>query len=388
MVNVLETRQLLRLVIVSHAYIEEELRKGIGALAQKLQVTVVTPEISECLVFPSLRVRDSQEYIELFTPIRSALLFGSQYLFLSSDLGFRKSKPDVICVEYDPWSLMFWQTLIASRLFARKARIVCSVKKNTYRRAWGLNKIKYLMGRVSINHISRYITASEMTRRLYEDIFGIDRSKIDVFTHLGVDTDNFCPPPVGKGSDPREAVMGYAGRLEPHKGIEDLVEAADHCRATTDLNIRLEVCGGGSLKGHLEELAKSRPWLSIKGLVPNGEVPDFLRRLDLFVLPARTLPDHEEHDAHALLEALACGLPCIATRSGINAELLHDGIGVLVEPQQPLELSDAIAALVRDVARRLELASAARQRAVAEFDNHRLAARKVELFKEVACGQR
>lgn len=84
---------MLRLAIVSHAYLEEELRKGIGALARHLDVRVVTPQIADCLVFPSLRFEDSPRYVELFEPIRSIHLFGAQYLFLSHDLGFRESKP-------------------------------------------------------------------------------------------------------------------------------------------------------------------------------------------------------------------------------------------------------------------------------------------------------
>lgn len=375
---------MLRLAIVSHAYIEEELRKGIGALARQLDVRVVTPEIADCLVFPSLRMEDSQQFIELFEPIKSVRLFGAQYVFLSRDLGFRKSRPDVICIEYNLWSLMFWQTMVAARLFSPKSRIVLSVKKNTFRRGGALARLKQLVARASLGSVTRVMTASRMTAQLYRELFGLADSRIATFTHLGVDTENFAPATPSRAIEPGRAVLGYAGRLEPHKGIEDLVEAVARCRSATGLDVRLEVCGGGSLSGWLDDRARESDWLTLRGLVPNGKVPDFLRGLDVFVLPARTLPDHEEHDAHALLEALACGLPCIATRSGINAELLGDGTGVLVTPHRPDELAAAIGALVADTGRRRQLALAARERAVGEFDNHRLAERKAQFFQEVA----
>jgi glycosyltransferase involved in cell wall biosynthesis len=374
--------------IVSHAYIEEELRKGIGALADKVQVTVVSPETAACLVFSSVNVRRSVSYLEHFAPIKTIKVAGAQYLFRSLDLSFRESRPDVVCVQYDPWSLMFWQTLVCCRLFARHAKIVCSVKKNTYRHGGGAGDFKYLITRLAMNYIDRFMAASEMTRWMYIDTFGVDGSMIEVITPIGVDADNFSPAHPPRPIDPGRAVIGYAGRLEPHKGIEDLIEAVEHCRSTWLIDLQLEVCGVGSLTGALEKLAQSRAWLSLRGLVPNGEVPDFLRGLDVFVLPARILPDHQEHDAHALLEALACGLPCIATRSGINTELLGDGTGLLVEPQRPTELSDAIRQLVRNVDRRRELSARARARALTDFDNHRLATRKADFFEKVRRGDK
>jgi glycosyltransferase involved in cell wall biosynthesis len=373
---------LLRLAIVSHAYIEEELRKGIGALAERMKLAVVTPDIADCLVFPALRVKDSAAFIDCYRPIRSKYLFGAQYMFLSPDLGFRANVPDVVCVQYDPWSLMFWQTLVYCRLFAPEAKIVCSVKKNTYRRTWGVGSIKHLITRAAMRHISRFMAASHMTAEMYSRNFGIDPAKIEVITPIGVDTQHFSPSEP-RPLDPRRAMVGFAGRLEPHKGVEDLVEAVSRCRSATGLDIRLEVCGRGSLAPWLEDMALSCDWLTVRGLMPNRDVPAFLRSLDVFALPARVLPDHEEHDAHALLEALACGLPCIATRSGINTELLSDGSGILVEPQQPLELAAALGDLIRDLDRRRELASRARMRAVTDFDNHRLAERKTEFFEKV-----
>ena len=375
---------MLQVVVISHAYIEEELRKGVAALADRLDVRVISPASADCLVFSGLNVGDSESHIELFDPLRTVRLFGAQYVFLSPDLGFRRRPPDVICVDYDPWAIVFWQTLLCSRLFARRSVIVCSAKKNTYRRFPVFGWVKSLAARVGIRRTSKFIAASHRTARMYEDIFGVDKAIIEVMTHLGVDTDHFAPPADPRPIEPDRAVVGYVGRLERHKGIEDLVSAIEHLRSVTELDVRLNVCGSGSLAAELAEMAGSRPWLSVESAVPNNQVPPFLRGLDIFVLPARVLPDHEEHDAHALIEALACGLPCIATRSGINAELLGDGTGVLVEPQQPLELASAIGALVPDVALRRELSSHGRQRAVAEFDNHRLAQRKAELFKEVA----
>lgn len=289
----------------------------------------------------------------------------------------------MICIEYNLWSVMFWQTVIAARLFSPRSRIVLSVKKNTFRREGAFAKLKELVARVSLGSVARVITASRMTAQLYRELFGIPETRIATFTHLGVDTDHFAPPPDPRPVRPDGAVLGYVGRLEAHKGLEDLVEAVAACRATAGLDLKLEVCGSGSLSGWLADAAAAHDWITINGLMPNGQVPHFLRELDIFVLPARNLPDHEEHDAHSLIEAFACGLPCIATRSGINTELLGDGTGVLVEPLDPAGLASALAALVPDVPRRQKLGARARERAVREFDNHSLARQKADFFEKV-----
>ena len=113
------------------------------------------------------------------------------------------------------------------------------------------------------------------------------------------------------------------------------------------------------------------------------EVSDFLRGLDIFVMPSRNLPDHQEHDAHALIEALANGLPCVGTRSGIIPEILGDGTGCIVDPENPAELARVLKGLILNPAYRNELGLRGRQKAIQEFALDTLASKKVNIFKRV-----
>lgn len=380
----IRSKCLPQLVIVSHAYIERELRKGIAALAAHIDVTVVTPNIADCLVFSALDMNESAEAIEFFSPIASIRLTGAQYLFRSLDLGFRRQRPDVICVEYNLWSVMFWQVWLARFLFAPRAKLVLSVKKNTYRKDGTFSALKTALAQATIGMPDRIIAASEMTARLYRDLFGVSSATISTFTHLGVDTDLFAPAQIKRSVNPARATLGYAGRLEPHKGVEDLIEAVKQCRISHNLDIQVRLCGGGSLLDSLRVDAGKLDWLNVEGPVPNAEIAAFLQSIDIFVLPTRILPDHQEHDAHVLLEAQACALPCIATRSGINIEMFEGGDGILVEPNEPGQLAEAIGKLIPDVQQREMLSRKVRERAVRHYDNHRLAERKANFFKEVA----
>jgi len=150
--------------------------------------------------------------------------------------------------------------------------------------------------------------------------------------------------------------------MEVEKGVLDLVEAVERIR-DNGLDVELALAGSGKLDDRLAELATTRSWLQLHGALQRTELPSFLRALQIFVLPARIMPDHEEHDAHALREALTSGLATIGTRSGVIPDLLADGTGVLVEAGDPLSLSNALERLVTNGTLRNDLARMARAKA-------------------------
>jgi glycosyltransferase involved in cell wall biosynthesis len=118
--------------------------------------------------------------------------------------------------------------------------------------------------------------------------------------------------------------------------------------------------------------------------VPNSEVHRFLQELDIFVMPSRILPDHQEHDGRALIEALAAGVPTVGTRSGVIPEILGDGTGVLVEPSAPDALAAAIGDLARDPEMRGVLAQLGRGKAEQEFSVSQVVAQRLEIYRRVS----
>lgn len=106
-----------------------------------------------------------------------------------------------------------------------------------------------------------------------------------------------------------------------------------------------------------------------------------LRQSDLFVLPS-----HTEGFSNALLEAMALGLPCIATRVGGNPDAIQHNIsGVLVAPRQPRELAEAIYELAWDRKRCERLGRNARETVRRNFTLDRCVDRYLNLYKQVAC---
>ncbi|MFO7166543.1 MAG: glycosyltransferase family 4 protein [Chloroflexota bacterium] len=131
----------------------------------------------------------------------------------------------------------------------------------------------------------------------------------------------------------------YAGRLSPEKGV-DVLLAAWPATLQQVPDARLLLVGSGAQQAALEEQAR-RLGVAERVIFAGGcdDVAPFLQAADLFVLPS-----YSEGLPVALLEALACGLPCVATSTDGAAQVLQDGLtGRLVPPGDPAALARALA---------------------------------------------
>ena len=150
--------------------------------------------------------------------------------------------------------------------------------------------------------------------------------------------------------DRGDVVFLFMGWLEEFKGILDLVDAVEACKA--DLGqARFEICGDGSLASHVRNEVAERglsDHFVFRGWVNGNDYRAALERADVLVMPSR-----REGLPNAALEAMASGLPVLGTRVGGLPDLVQDGqTGWLVEPARPLELGRA---LVHCIERRREL---------------------------------
>ncbi|HSK91685.1 MAG TPA: glycosyltransferase family 4 protein [Euzebyales bacterium] len=184
-----------------------------------------------------------------------------------------------------------------------------------------------------------------------------DAARMTVVTN-GVAVPDGAPRGAGHGArGEREVVVGTVARLAPQKGIGHLLEAFALVRAERD-DVRLAIAGDGPLRFDLEADAR---WLGIADHVTFvGGVASpwsFLAGLDLFVLPSlwEGLP-------YALLEAMATGLPSVATAVDGVAEAIPDRrYGTVVAPGDSRRLAREILALVGDPQARADMGRLARR---------------------------
>jgi glycosyltransferase involved in cell wall biosynthesis len=374
--------------IVSHSYLEPENRKNVLALAQYATVRVILPQTGPVLVFSDYDFKQSDLGAGYFLPFRPIYISHAQYLLSTFTMGLRRLRPDVINVDYNPWSAVFLQVLFCRALFCPRAKLVCMIKKNTHRRYAGWRgRLKDWWVRFTVKHVDHFMVASSMAGELCQRELSVSSHRITVVHHLGVDTSLFAPGPARSADAARtDTVVGYCGRFEIDKGVADLIDAAQLARGQMARPLVLRLLGSGSLTAELEEEATRHDWLEILPPVANAEVSRFLQTLDIFVIPSRILADHQEHDAHALLEALAVGVASIGTRSGIIPEILGDGTGLLVRPEAPRELAGALVDLASNDERRRTLGLHGRAKAQRDFALDVVARRKVKVFEGLMDG--
>jgi glycosyltransferase involved in cell wall biosynthesis len=172
------------------------------------------------------------------------------------------------------------------------------------------------------------------------------------------------------GNDGKPVVILSVGRLVEKKGTDVLLEAL--ARLPSDLSWRLVHVGGGPLKEKLERRARQlgiAERIQWRGARTQVELLAEYRAADLFALASRVARDGDRDGLpNVLVEAQSQGLACVATNMSGIPELIDDGVtGLLVEPEAPQKLAQALEMLIRDPARRRALGEAGRRRVQERF---------------------
>jgi phosphatidylinositol alpha-1,6-mannosyltransferase len=168
-------------------------------------------------------------------------------------------------------------------------------------------------------------------------------------------------------------------RLVASKGIDTVLRALKILEQS-HVKYRYIVAGMGSERASLEKLAKDlhvADKVRFTGFIEEEDKWRLLRSADVYVMPSRFSPD-EPHEGFgiAFLEAAACGIPAIGSNAGgIPDAVLHGRTGLLVEPDSPEELANALMFLYLDTQKRKEMGMAGMERVRAEFSPRAVALR-------------
>ena len=265
---------------------------------------------------------------------------------------FRRIRPDVVHSR----NLTALDSLLPAMLSGVPVRIHGEHGRDQFDTDGRNRKYRWLR-RLHRPMVTHYVALSRDLEQYLRDAIGVPQKRITQI-YNGVDIDLFQPPPAGREaigpySDPRYFVVGTVGRMQPVKDQITLVHAMIELWRSDESArrwLRLALVGDGPLRRDVEELIKQHNVSDYAWLAgPRDDVPRVMRGLDLFVLPSRA-----EGVSNTLLEAMASGLPAVATRVGGNSELMEEGrTGILVPPLEPLAMAAAIREyyLNRDMAR-------------------------------------
>ncbi|MEI6634084.1 MAG: glycosyltransferase [Chlamydiota bacterium] len=178
------------------------------------------------------------------------------------------------------------------------------------------------------------------------------------------------------GLPPSGAIVASVGRLSPQKELACLLDA--WARLGDDRGAALVVVGDGASRAELECMAGELGIAArVRFLGPRRDVAGILRACDSFVLHSLS-----EGMPNALLEAMACGLPCAAANVGGVKDLVRDGEnGLLVEPSNPEALAEALKAILDDGERAGRMGAAARETVERQCAANRIVIRYLELYR-------
>jgi len=254
----------------------------------------------------------------------------------------------------------------------------------------GSNRRYLFFRRLMRIFIDRYIAVSRDLENWLITRVGVARSKVAQI-YNGVDYERFIPEsgkplallPEGWRSLDELLVVGTVGRLTPVKDQQLLLRAVDFLRKRNPAlgaRLRLVIVGDGPLRDELDRLSQE---LGVQELVwmagDREDVPALLRLLDIFVLPSLG-----EGISNTILEAMASGLPVVATSVGGNLELVEEGFNGSLFPVGDVQgLSGALVSLAQDDADRARQGANARLRVCERFDWDRTVDAYMDVYDEL-----
>ena len=213
-----------------------------------------------------------------------------------------------------------------------------------------------------------------------------------------VDSTAFAPDPAAReraraklGVEPGACLVGTVGVRNPQKGHETFVRAAARIAARhPDARFRVLGADSPSHGSHMRGVEAEARALGLSGKLdfvdPGEDVARLIQAFDVFVMSS--VPRSEGMPT-AILEAMACAKPVVATDVGATRELLADSVtGTLVPPLQPEAIADAVAALLDDPLLRRSMGEAALERSRSSFSLERLAAIHASAYEIAAARAR
>lgn len=235
--------------------------------------------------------------------------------------------------------------------------------------------------------VNRYIPLSRHLEEYLEQQVGIAPERIAQI-YNGVDTDRFRPSREGRSAipgcpfgEPDEWLVGTVGRMEAIKDPLVLARAFVRVRQLEPAaakHMRLVFVGDGALRSEARQLLEQagvgdRVWFAGE----RADVPEIMRGLDCFVLPSLA-----EGVSNTILEAMASGLPVVATRVGGNSELLESGMtGTLVPPANSEALAQAMLGYCNDRSTARRHAKAAQRVVLDRYSLTRMVSEYVKVYE-------
>jgi glycosyltransferase involved in cell wall biosynthesis len=235
-----------------------------------------------------------------------------------------------------------------------------------------------IVDRRALRHFDAVVAVSaEVKQRLLKA--GVPANKIHIIRN-GIDLRPFnnVAPSLRSEANPDQLIVGIAGRLAIEKGVDIFLRAAARV-LTESPSTKFLIIGDGPDREKLGSLVDQ---LNLRNSVTffgrREDMPAAYASLDIMISSSR-----QEGLPMAILEGMASGRPLIATAVGeVPAVVINNQCGVLLPPEDPILLANAILSLLQNPAERQRLGAAARKRIEEEFSAARMTADYLRIYEQ------
>jgi len=210
---------------------------------------------------------------------------------------------------------------------------------------------------------TKILAGSTYTLEMLRKLFSIPDHRIELFYENGI-TRDFLAPVIRKPQEDHVKLL-FVGRLVPYKCADVVIEAVGNLMSSVGDRVHLTIVGDGSEKLVLEQRVNElgiQNRVHFAGWVDQAQTVDYYRKADVFCFPSI-----REFGGAVVLEAMACGLPCIVANNGGIGEYVTEETGFKIEPLSKdyliQEMTNHIRCLVEDENLRQSMASQSIDRA-------------------------
>lgn len=340
---------------------EVTLAMVLGALPDEIRVSIVTVH------------DDVAEYLGRHRP--SADVHVTPQITGKTDIAgwrrhwrlFRQIRPDLMQFNLGIMSSCQWAILIAQRI----PRLPVIAIENSSMGNW--STASHLLKRVTSPRLAMHLAVGEATARIVEVEAKRPPGSVETLYHGVPDLTH-----IRRSADPHGTTVVNIARRDPVKGVDVLLEAM----TLVDEPIRLVQIGDGpetaALTARRDELGLAER-VELRELPWSDRAAEGLAAFDLFALASRS-----EGFPVTIMEAMLAGLPVVATDVGSVREAVVDGeTGLVVPPEDPKAMAEAISALMGDPERRAAMGAAARAIAEQRFTVEATVARYLDVYERV-----
>lgn len=265
--------------------------------------------------------------------------------------------------------------IIAKIIYKKKLVVRCGYEwlkvLEIEKKALWKRTVVYILEWLAYKSADKIIFTSNKDKKFAQEKFKIKEEKIVVIPNY-IDTELFKPNMSVSDTDIERSKEGvfYVGRLSKEKNLFNLI------KAMKGLNEKLTLIGAGSLEDDLRELAESTGVdVEFKGKIANKDLPKEINKAKVFALLS-----FYEGSPKALLEAMSCGVCCVATNvEGINEVITHNENGYLTNTDRK-SIGDAMKTVLADNDLREKLGKSARETIVNNFSLEKILEKEIDVL--------